>query len=169
MWAASTPSEANSLPKLYHVLNHFHEINMICEFFKMCLWWNVWPPGQRAEIHERIASESLRKIPTKFYGVVEHVCRAGFLRCVRNPIRVPRIKNRVPRIREIGYLQVYTEYLTFSLKKTAKCIANEPFWNLTVLGKFVLVNLAFQAFWVVQACVKSRKGPEMLTLWLCRE
>jgi len=24
MQAASTPSEANSLPKLYHILNHFH-------------------------------------------------------------------------------------------------------------------------------------------------
>ena len=32
--------------------------------------------------------------------------------------RVPRIrKNRVPRIREIGSLQVHTRYLTFSLKK----------------------------------------------------
>jgi len=50
----------------------------------------------------------------------------GFLRCFRDPIRVPRIENRVlrirenriPRIREIGSLQVHTGYLTFSLKKT---------------------------------------------------
>jgi len=48
----------------------------------------------------------------------------GFLRCFRNPIRVPRIENWVPRIRgnwvrkirEIGSLQVHTGYLTFSLK-----------------------------------------------------
>jgi len=57
-----------------------------------------------------------------------------FLRCFRDPIRVPRIENRVhrisenyhrvpkirenlvPRIREIGSLQVHTGYLTFSLK-----------------------------------------------------
>jgi len=46
----------------------------------------------------------------------------------RNPIRYPRIENRVPRIREnyhqvprireIGSLQVHTGYLTASLKKT---------------------------------------------------
>jgi len=59
----------------------------------------------------------------------------GFLRCFRDPIRVPRIENRVtrirenyhrvprirqnrvPRIREIGTLQVHTGYLTYSLKK----------------------------------------------------
>jgi len=50
-----------------------------------------------------------------------------FLRYFRDPIRVPRIENlvpkmkeiyhRVPRIREIGSLQVHTGYLTFSLKK----------------------------------------------------
>jgi len=57
------------------------------------------------------------------------------LRCFRDPIRVHRIENRVPRIREnyhrvpkirenrvprireIGSLQVHTGYLTFSLKK----------------------------------------------------
>jgi len=53
---------------------------------------------------------------------------AGFLRCFKDPIRVPRIENRVlriteshhrvPRIREIGSLQVHIGYLTFSLKKT---------------------------------------------------
>jgi len=61
----------------------------------------------------------------------------GFLRCSGDPIRVPRIKKWVPRIREnhyrvprikenrvpiiteIGSLQVHIRYLTFSLKKTA--------------------------------------------------
>jgi len=34
--------------------------------------------------------------------------------------RAPRIKeNRVPRIREIGFLQVHSGYLTVSLKKLA--------------------------------------------------
>ena len=59
----------------------------------------------------------------------------GFLRRFRDPIRVPRIENRVPRISEnchrvprirenrfprigeIGSLQVHNGYLTFSLKK----------------------------------------------------
>ena len=36
---------------------------------------NVWPPGQRAETRERIASESLQKIRTKFYEVAGHVGR----------------------------------------------------------------------------------------------
>jgi len=59
-----------------------------------------------------------------------------FLRRFRDPILVPRIENRVPRIsenchrvlrnrenrvpriREIGSLQVHNGYLTFSLTKT---------------------------------------------------
>jgi len=53
------------------------------------------------------------------------VVLAGFLRCFWDPIRVPRIENRVPRIREnrvsrireIGSLGVHTGYLTFSFKK----------------------------------------------------
>jgi len=41
------------------------------------------------------------------------------LRCFRDPIPVPNIENRVPRISEIGSLPVHIGYLTFSLKKTA--------------------------------------------------
>jgi len=49
---------------------------------------------------------------------------SGLLRSFRDPIRVPRIsnrvpkirKNRVPRVREIGFLQIQTGFLTFSLK-----------------------------------------------------
>ena len=41
-----------------------------------------------------------------------------FLRRFRDPIRVPRISNRVPRIREIRSLQIQAGFLTFSLKKT---------------------------------------------------
>jgi len=50
-----------------------------------------------------------------------------FLRCFRNPIRVPRISenyHRVPRIREIGSLHVHTGYLPFSLKKTCTFCPN---------------------------------------------
>jgi len=53
-----------------------------------------------------------------------------FLRRFRGPIRVPRISNRVPRIREnyhrvpkirdIGSPQIQTRFLTFSLKKIQK-------------------------------------------------
>ena len=35
----------------------------------------IWLPGQRAETRERIASESLQKIRTKFYEVAGHVGR----------------------------------------------------------------------------------------------
>jgi len=65
-----------------------------------------------------------------------YVYKAGFLRCFsdlnwvpsyvnrdprikENYHRVPRIReNQVPRIREIGSLEVHTRCLTFSLKKT---------------------------------------------------
>jgi len=72
-----------------------------------------------------------------------------FLRRFRNPIRVPRIsnrvpritenyhlvpkirENRVPRISEIASLQIHIGYLTFSLKK--KLI--KPYHTLTI-GKY---------------------------------
>jgi len=40
---------------------------------------NVWLPGQRAETRERIASESLQKIRTKFYEVAGHAGRVKTL------------------------------------------------------------------------------------------
>jgi len=40
------------------------------------------------------------------------------LKCFKDPIWIPRIENRVPRIKEIGSLQVHTRYLIFSFKKT---------------------------------------------------
>jgi len=43
--------------------------------FKCVSDGNFWPPGQRAEIRERIASESLQKIRTKFYEGPGHVGR----------------------------------------------------------------------------------------------
>jgi len=60
---------------------------------------------------------------TRYYYCVpksDSICycvETGFLRCFRDLIRLPRIENRVPRIREIGCLQLHTGYLTFSLKK----------------------------------------------------
>jgi len=58
------------------------------------------------------------------FGEVSKI-KAGFLRRFRDPIRIPRISSRVPRIREngvprireIGSLQIHTGYLTFFLKK----------------------------------------------------
>ena len=65
----------------------------------------------------------------------KYMCGQFFLRRFRDPIWVPRIsnrvprirenyhrvpklrENRVPRIREIGSLQIHSGYLTFSLKK----------------------------------------------------
>jgi len=43
--------------------------------FKYVSDGNLWPPGQWAEIRERIASESLQKIRTKFYEVAGQVGR----------------------------------------------------------------------------------------------
>jgi len=75
--------------------------------------------------------------PLRLVSIPKVLLIAGFsLRRFRDPIRVPRIsnqvprirenyhrapkirENRVPRIREIGSLQIHTRYLTFSLKKT---------------------------------------------------
>jgi len=71
----------------------------------------------------------------------------GFLRCFRDPIRVHRIENRVPRIREnyrgvprirenrvprireIGSLQVHTRYLTFIFKKTGTTVLHHSFYS----------------------------------------
>ena len=52
-------------------------------------------------------------------ALLEYLTSGFFSRCFRDPNRVPSIENRVPRIREIGSLQVHTGYLTFSLKKPA--------------------------------------------------
>jgi len=84
---------------------------------------------------------------------------AGFsLRRFRDPIRVPRIsnqvprirenyhrapkirENRVPRIREIGSLQIHTRYLTFSLKKT-------------VIGAFSFFRYQVEVFIILLRCI----------------
>jgi len=98
-------------------------------------------------------------------AILEVYSKPGFFRCFRDPIRVPRIEyrvsrigqnyhrvpripeNRVPRIREIGSLQVHTEYLTFSLKnlalnytpylqRIAELLKNSPAGLLNVNGQF---------------------------------
>jgi len=48
------------------------------------------------------------------------IVKQVFLRCFTDPIRVPKIKNLVPTIREIGSLQVHIGYLAFSFKKTGE-------------------------------------------------
>jgi len=50
-------------------------MNMICEFFQVFFWWKCLTSGQRAEIRERVASQSLQKKRTKFYEVAGHVGR----------------------------------------------------------------------------------------------
>jgi len=79
---------------------------------------------------------------TYFFTTQSSLIPGFSLRCFRGPIQVPRIENRVPRIREnyhrvprikenrvlrireIGSLQVHTRYLTFSLKKP--CLFKNP-------------------------------------------
>ena len=53
--------------------------------FKCVSEGNFWPPGQKAEIRERIASESLQKIRTKLYQGPGHVGRVKTL--VTNHLR----------------------------------------------------------------------------------
>jgi len=43
--------------------------------FKCVSDGNVWHPGQRVEIHERIASESLLKVRTTLYEAARHLGR----------------------------------------------------------------------------------------------
>ena len=60
-----------------------------------------------------------RKFHILLKRVIKVYLNQVFLRCFRDPIPVPNIENRVPRISEIGSLPVHIGYLTFSLKKTA--------------------------------------------------
>jgi len=48
IYAALTLSEPNYLPKLFHVSNHFQELNMICEFFQVCFWWKCLTSGAKS-------------------------------------------------------------------------------------------------------------------------
>jgi len=61
-------------------------------------------------------------LATKFSGTGSRtIWSRFFLRRFRDPIRVPTITenyHRVPRIREVGSLQIHIGYLTFSLKKS---------------------------------------------------
>jgi len=89
------------------------------------------------------------------FTIVSYKLNQVFLKRFRDPIRVPRIsnrvprirenyhrvpkigENRVPRIREIGSLQIHTGYLTFSKKTWAKCFYLLSFLeNLTACWYF---------------------------------
>jgi len=89
--------------------------------------------------------------------------------CFRDPIRVPRNENqvlkirenyhRVPRIREIGSLQVHTGYLTFSLKKTLvsiKYIVSIFFKNQFNLYYFLYVLAIISFMQAITACIQNR-------------
>jgi len=75
IYAASTLSEANSFAKVVLRFKSFSLNEYELWILSSVSNGNVWPPGQRAEIRERIASESLQKIRTKFYEVAGHVSR----------------------------------------------------------------------------------------------
>ena len=75
LYAASTLYEANYLPKLFHVSIISTNWIWFVNSFKCVSDGNAWSPGQRAEICERIASESLLKIRTTFYEVARHLGR----------------------------------------------------------------------------------------------
>jgi len=75
------------------------------------------------------------------YADLVYILFFAYYRFFKDPIRVPRIQNRVPRIREnyhrvlaireIGSLNIHIGYLTFSLKKT---------WPITTFSLFINSN-----------------------------
>ena len=72
--------------------------------------------------------------------------RQVFLRCFRNPIRVPRIENRVHRIREIGTPHAHTGYLRFPLKKRGY---RSIYSQVNTVGNYsnVLMEILFTNTW----------------------
>jgi len=102
-------------------------LHYLLGYFKVCSAQNV-----RGSVNapRQLYSHffDMRAICTVKWTSQNDLPTAGFLRCFRDPIQVPRIENRVPsisenyhrvpRIREIGSLQDHTGYLTFSSKKT---------------------------------------------------
>jgi len=106
------------------------------------LWFSINRPGRAVSCYLRVGQAA--KVLAHAISTMDFVSDCNikfsiklnsFLRCFRDLIRVPRIENRVPRIREnyhqvprirenrvprireIGSLQIHTGYLTFSLKK----------------------------------------------------
>jgi len=71
--AASNPSEANYLLRYFMFKIIFSKWIWFANSFNCFSDINVWPPGQSAEMRERIASESLEKTRTKFYNIAGHV------------------------------------------------------------------------------------------------
>ena len=74
---------------------------------------------------DRVVYSRRKLLKTSCFGGTRYYYYQVFLRRFRDPIRLPRIRennhrvptireNRVPRIREIGSLQMHTGYLTFS-------------------------------------------------------
>jgi len=79
------------------------------------------------------------------HKLCEFLEQAGFLRCFRDPIRVPRTReNLVPRIREIGSLQVHTGTPNIFLKKICnKCII---LWKYEQTAHLIQIASCFRAF-----------------------
>jgi len=78
--------------------------NMLAEVWLLCLR-QLWRRGKSLNEDYVLLQEVATNIKSRFFKVFY------------GPIRIPRIENRVPIIREIGSRQVHTGYLTFSLKK----------------------------------------------------
>jgi len=78
--------------------------------FQICLTWCWWGWANR--------KPTVIKSYSRFPQNQKMSRNQLFLRCFRDSILVPRIReNRVPRIRKVGPLHVQTGYLTFSLQK----------------------------------------------------
>jgi len=71
---------------------------------------NVWHRGKRLGFAKSARLSGIQS--------VNYYVTSVFLRCFRDLIRVHRIENRVPKIREIGSVRVHAGYLIFSFKKT---------------------------------------------------
>ena len=98
------------------------------------------------------------------FSVYNSISRV-FLRCFRDPIRVPRISenyHRFPRIREIGSVHVHTGHLKFSLKKTGiSCIFYNTYRYQTVSGVTRRLSLGGK-LWRGPTTQHSEKSWEMI-------
>jgi len=104
----------------------------------------IWPLSEKKLSQNKWLVQFISVTCLKFFK-----CKARvFLRRFRDPNRVPRIENWAPRIREnyhqvpriceIGSLQVHTRYLPFSLKKNL--VKHKP--NLTWVESYSLILTA---------------------------
>jgi len=131
--------------------NNFYQVESLFPVFYLITLLRVWWEWLSRSLNKVVfykwetCHDCFQRSPLCFYDIaiilviiclyILYCIYTGFLRRFRNPMLVPRISNRVPkirenyhrvpkirknlalRIREIGSLQIQTEFLTFSLKK----------------------------------------------------